>query len=291
MHDPHKDPHLDELSGVSTTGHEWDGIKELNNPLPRWWVVSFYACIIWALIYTVFYPAWPLFTSATTGVLGYSSRADVRSELAAAEAARSGYVAAIKAADMQQILADETLRTVATAAGNAAFKVNCIQCHGSGAQGSKGFPNLNDDDWLWGGTPEQILTTIAHGVRAPEDADTHVSEMPAFGDILKPAEIASVATFVADLSKGSGFPAETAPGAQIFAQNCASCHGERGEGNQEMGAPNLADTLSLLVDGEDAIAAQIRAPKHGVMPAWGGRLGDVTVKELAAYVYSLGGGK
>jgi cytochrome c oxidase cbb3-type subunit 3 len=291
MHDPQKDPHLDELSGVSTTGHEWDGIKELNNPLPRWWVVSFYACIVWALIYTVFYPAWPLLTSATTGVLRYSSRADVRSELAAAEAARSGYAAAIKAADMQQILADETLRTVATAAGNAAFKVNCIQCHGSGAQGSKGFPNLNDDDWLWGGTPEQILTTIAHGVRAPEDADTHVSEMPAFGDILKPAEIASVATFVADLPKGTGFPAETTPGAQIFAQNCASCHGERGEGNQEMGAPNLADTLSLLVDGEDAIAAQIRAPKHGVMPAWGGRLGDVTVKELAAYVYSLGGGK
>lgn len=291
MHDPHKDPHLDELSGVSTTGHEWDGIKELNNPLPRWWVVSFYACIVWALVYTVFYPAWPLLTSATTGVLGYSSRADVRAELAAAEAARSGYVAAIKAADMQQILANETLRTVATAAGNAAFKVNCIQCHGSGAQGSKGFPNLNDDDWLWGGTPQQILTTITHGVRAPEDADTHVSEMPAFGDILKADEIASVATFVADLSKGGGFPAETAPGAQIFAQNCASCHGERGEGNQEMGAPNLADSLSLLVDGEEAIAAQIRAPKHGVMPAWGGRLGDVTVKELAAYVYSLGGGK
>ncbi|WP_426240084.1 cytochrome-c oxidase, cbb3-type subunit III [Pararhizobium sp. DWP1-1-3] len=291
MHDPHKDPNLDELSGVSTTGHEWDGIKELNNPLPRWWVLTFYACIVWALGYTVFYPAWPLLTSATTGVLGYSSRADVRTELAAAEAARSGYAAAIKAADMQQILADETLRTVATAAGNAAFKVNCIQCHGSGAQGSKGFPNLNDDDWLWGGTPQQILTTITHGVRAPEDADTHVSEMPAFADILKPAEIASVATFVADLPRGTGFPAEATPGAQIFAQNCASCHGDRGEGNQEMGAPNLADTLSLLVDGEEAVAAQIRAPKHGVMPAWGDRLGDVTVKELAAYVYSLGGGK
>lgn len=291
MHAPHKDPHLDELSGVSTTGHEWDGIKELNNPLPRWWVWTFYACIVWALGYTIFYPAWPLLTSATTGVLGYSSRADVRSELAAAEAARSGYVAAIKAADMQQILADETLRTVATAAGGAAFKVNCIQCHGSGAQGSKGFPNLNDDDWLWGGTPQQILTTITHGVRAPEDADTHVSEMPAFGDILNSGEIASVATFVADLSKGTGFPAETTAGAQLFAQNCASCHGERGEGKQEMGAPNLADTLSLLADGEEAIAAQIRAPKHGVMPAWGSRLGDVTVKELAAYVYSLGGGK
>lgn len=291
MHDPHKDPHLDELSGVSTTGHEWDGIKELNNPLPRWWVLTFYACIVWALGYTVFYPAWPLLTSATTGVLGYSSRADVRSELAAAEVGRSGYVAAIKAADMQQILADETLRTVAAAAGSAAFKVNCIQCHGSGAQGSKGFPNLNDDDWLWGGTPQQILTTITHGVRAPEDADTHVSEMPAFGDILKPDEITSVATFVADLSKGVGFPAQTTAGAQIFAQNCASCHGERAEGNQEMGAPNLADTLSLLTDGEEAVAAQIRAPRHGVMPAWGGRLGDVTVKELAAYVYSLGGGK
>jgi len=291
MHDPHKDPHLDELSGVSTTGHEWDGIKELNNPLPRWWVLTFYACIVWALGYTVFYPAWPLLTSATKGVLGYSSRADVRTELAAAEAARSGYGAAIKAADMQQILADETLRTVATAAGSAAFKVNCIQCHGSGAQGSKGFPNLNDDDWLWGGTPQEILTTITHGVRAPEDADTHVSEMPAFADILKSEQIASVATFVADLPKGAKSTETAAPGAQIFAQNCASCHGERGEGNQEMGAPDLADTLSLLADGEEAIAAQIRAPKHGVMPAWGGRLGDVTVKELAAYVYSLGGGK
>jgi cytochrome c oxidase cbb3-type subunit 3 len=177
---------IDEVTGVSTTGHEWDGIKELNNPMPRWWVWTYYATIVWAIGYCIAYPAWPLVTSATKGVIGWSSRDDVQVALAAADAAKSDYVAAIASKSVEEILADDNLRTFATAAGAAAFRVNCVQCHGSGATGSKGYPNLNDDDWLWGGKVADIQQTIAHGVRFAGDDDTRISEMPAFRGMLSP---------------------------------------------------------------------------------------------------------
>lgn len=282
---------IDEVSGVSTTGHEWDGIKELDNPMPRWWLWTFYACIVWALVYTIAYPAWPLINSATTGLLGYSSRADIKNELAAAEAAKADYVAEVASKSVEEILADENLRTVATAAGSATFKVNCVQCHGSGAEGGPGYPNLNDDEWLWGGDIESIRQSIAHGIRYSEDADSRVSEMPAFRDILQPGEIQQVAAFTASLS-GAKVDAEmAAAGKPLFEQNCAACHGESGKGNREMGAPDLTDAIWLYASSQADIASQIRSPKHGVMPAWGGRLGDVAVKELSVFVHSLGGGE
>ncbi|MER8485643.1 cytochrome-c oxidase, cbb3-type subunit III [Mesorhizobium sp. M1322] len=283
--------HIDEVSGISTTGHEWDGIKELNNPLPRWWVITFYITIAWAIGYTVVYPAWPMLTSATRGVLGYSSRKDVKNELAAAEVAKGKYVAAIQAKTVSEITADDTLRDFAVAAGGAAFKVNCVQCHGSGAQGSKGFPNLNDDDWLWGGNAEQIQQTIAHGIRFASDPDTRLSEMPAFGDIITTDQIKQVGAYVANLSDPVQDTSLIEPGANIFAENCAACHGENAKGNRELGAPDLTDAIWLYGSGETAIAAQVRAPKHGVMPAWIGRLGEIKAKELAVYVHSLGGGE
>lgn len=283
--------HIDEVSGISTTGHEWDGIEELNNPLPRWWVITFYITIAWAIGYTVAYPAWPMLTSATRGVLGYSSRNDVKNELAAAEAAKGNYVAAIQAKPVSEITADDALREFAVAAGGATFKVNCVQCHGSGAQGSKGFPNLNDDDWLWGGKAEQIQQTIAHGVRFASDPDTRLSEMPAFGDIITTDQIKQVGAYVASLSGPVQDTSLIEPGANVFAENCAGCHGENAKGNKEFGAPDLTDAIWLYGPGETAIAAQVRAPKHGVMPAWIGRLGEIKVKELAVYVHSLGGGE
>ncbi|MER9442373.1 cytochrome-c oxidase, cbb3-type subunit III [Mesorhizobium sp. M0045] len=283
--------HIDEVSGISTTGHEWDGIKELNNPLPRWWVITFYITIAWAIGYTVVYPAWPMLTSATRGVLAYSSRKDVKNELAAAEVAKGKYVAAIQAKTVSEITADDTLREFAVAAGGAAFKVNCVQCHGSGAQGSKGFPNLNDDDWLWGGNAEQIQQTIAHGIRFASDPDTRLSEMPAFGDIITTDQIKQVGAYVASLSDPVQDTSLIEPGANIFAENCAACHGENAKGNRELGAPDLTDAIWLYGSGETAIAAQVRAPKHGVMPAWIGRLGEIKAKELAVYVHSLGGGE
>lgn len=283
--------HIDEVSGISTTGHEWDGIKELNNPLPRWWVITFYITIAWAIGYTVAYPAWPVLTSATKGVLRYSSRNEVKNELAAAEAAKGNYVAAIQAKPVSEITADDALREFAVAAGGATFKVNCVQCHGSGAQGSKGFPNLNDDDWLWGGKAEQIQQTIAHGIRFASDPDTRLSEMPAFGDIITTDQIKQVGAYVASLSGPVQDTSLTEPGANVFAENCAGCHGENAKGNTEFGAPDLTDAIWLYGPGETAIAAQVRAPKHGVMPAWIGRLGEIKVKELAVYVNSLGGGE
>jgi cytochrome c oxidase cbb3-type subunit III len=281
----------DELSGIDTTGHEWDGIRELNNPMPRWWVITFYITIVWAIAYTVAYPAWPLISGTTKGWLGYSSRAEVGKDIAAATAAQSKYVDAIKAADLPTILANEELRTFANAGGAAAFKVNCSPCHGSGAAGGHGYPNLNDDDWLWGGDIASIHTTLVHGVRYAGDADTRVSQMPAFGDILKPEEIDQVANFVVSLSGGEADTTKATAGKALFAANCEACHGKEAKGNHEFGAPNLTDAIWFYGSGLQAVTAQITKPKQGVMPAWGARLGETTVKELAVYVHSLGGGQ
>ena len=283
--------HIDDVSGISTTGHECDGIRELNNPLPRWWVITFYITIAWAIGYTIAYPAWPMLSSATSGLLGYSSRNDVKNELAAAELAKGKYVAAIQSKTVSEIAADDALREFAVAAGGATFKVNCVQCHGSGAQGSKGFPNLNDDDWLWGGKADQIQQTITHGIRFASDPDTRISEMPGFGDIITPEQITQVSAYVASLSGKVQDASLIEPGAKVFAENCVACHGANAKGNREFGAPDLTDAIWLYGSGEAAIAAQVRAPKHGVMPAWIDRLGETKVKELAVYVHSLGGGE
>lgn len=283
--------HVDEISGVETTGHEWDGIRELNNPMPRWWVWIFYATIVWALGYAIAYPAWPMLNSATSGLLGYSSRGALKTAMAAADTARQGFADAIAAKSVDEILADGQLREFAAAAGAAAFKVNCIQCHASGAQGSPGFPNLNDDDWLWGGSADAIRQTIAHGIRHAGDTDTRISEMPAFGDILDKDQIRQVSSYVASLTGHSTDAEAAASGKQVFADNCTSCHGNDAKGNREFGAPNLADAIWLYGSSEADIARQVRTPRHGAMPAWSARLGETTVKELAVYVHSLGGGE
>ena len=285
------DQHIDEVTGVETTGHEWDGIRELNNPLPRWWVIVFYACIVWALAYTIFYPAWPLIHGATPGLLGYSTRGELASDLVAAKADQAAIIGRIASMPIEEVAADRELNQFALAAGAAAFKVNCTPCHGSGAEGGKGYPNLNDDDWLWGGSLQAIQTTVLHGIRALDDPDTRVSEMPAFGEMLEPQQVREVAAYVVSLTGESAHPEMVEPGKQVFAENCAACHGEDGRGNRELGAPNLADAIWLKADGEAGIARQVVSPKHGVMPAWGARLGETTVKELSIYVHSLGGGE
>ncbi len=285
------DKPIDEFSGVETTGHEWDGIKELNNPLPRWWLWTFYGCIVFALGYTVVYPAWPLISTATGGVLGYSSRADLDASLASARAAQGELLAQLDARPLADILADDDLARFARAGGRSAFKVYCSQCHGSGAEGAAGYPNLNDDEWIWGGSVDQIYTTIAHGARST-DAETHYNLMPNFGAdaMLSSEEIDVVARQVASLSGIAGGEA-TAAGAQLFADNCASCHGEAGEGLVELGGPSLADPIWLYGNSLEAITAQIHTPRHGMMPAWSDKLGDGTLKQLAVYVHGLGGGK
>ena len=284
---------IDHVSGKTTTGHAWDGIKELNTPLPRWWLLTFYATIIWAIGYWIAYPAWPLVSSYTTGVLNWSSRSAVAVELANLEKIRGEKMAALGSASLADIEKDPALLALARARGKTVFGDNCAPCHGSGAAGAKGYPNLNDDDWLWGGTLDQIMQTIQYGVRSGHPK-THESAMLAFGKegVLKPEQIVTVANYVRSLS---GLPTaagyDAAAGAKIFADNCAACHGDKGQGNQELGAPNLTDKIWLYGSDEGTIIETITNGRSGVMPAWVDRLDPSTIKVLAVYVHSLGGGK
>jgi cytochrome c oxidase cbb3-type subunit III len=284
---------IDDLSGVDTTGHEWDGIKELTNPLPLWWLWTLYATIVWAIGYVIVYPALPGFSSATKGLWQWSSRADLRNELVVADQGREAMNAKIAAMDINAILADEQVRNFAVSAGASIFKVNCVQCHGSGAAGGPGYPNLNDDSWIWGGKPEQVQLTIAHGIRAADDKDTRDSQMPAFGkdNILTADQVSQAANRVLQLGGLEHDAAAATAGAIVFTENCASCHGEKGEGNQELGAPQLNDAIWLYGGKPEQIIAQIRAARHGMMPAWQARLGESKIKQLTAYVLSLGGGQ
>lgn len=283
---------VDEVSGVETTGHEWDGIKELNNPLPRWWLWTFYACIIYSIGYVIYYPAIPLLEGSTMGISGVTNRSLLHAELTQVEADKAGLVSRIDSTGLEDIRTNEELFRFAVAGGSSLYKVNCSQCHGSGAQGAPGYPNLNDDDWLWGGDLQSIYTTIKHGVRNADDDDARISEMPAFGDdVLERAQIADVTQYVLQLSGQEHDATAAKSGAAIYAENCAVCHGDDGKGGREFGAPNLADALSLYGNTADLIAAQIAKPKHGVMPAWGLKLSEAEVKQLAVYVHSLGGGE
>jgi cytochrome c oxidase cbb3-type subunit III len=284
---------VDKVSGTATTGHQWDGIKELNTPLPRWWLITFYLTIVWAIGYWVVYPAWPLFTSHTTGLFNYSTRADVRVELANLEKIRGEKMVKLGATPLGEIEKDPALLALARASGKSAFGDNCTPCHGSGGAGAKGYPNLNDDDWIWGGKLDQIEQTILYGVRSG-NAKAHEGQMLAFGrdGILKPAEIVTVANYVrslSGLSTGNGYAA--AAGKKLFADNCASCHGDAGKGNQEMGAPDLTDKIWLYGSDEATLVETITNGRAGVMPAWVGRLDPATVKALTVYVHSLGGGR
>ncbi|OWV75478.1 cytochrome C oxidase Cbb3 [Rhizobium sp. N122] len=282
--------HIDELSGVETTGHEWDGIQELNNPMPRWWIWTFYVTILWAIGYAIAYPAIPMITSATYGYLGYSTRAELQQDLNLAKSSQTEFHDLIAAKTVEEIDADPALRKFAIAGGASAFKMNCAPCHGSGASGGPGFPNLNDDDWLWGGDLNAIQATISHGIRFDGDTDSHSSEMPPFAGVLEPIQMKQVAAFVWGLTNTPSDVGLAAAGKQVFLDNCAPCHGEDAKGKVEMGAPDLADAIWLKSRGEDAILRQVASPKHGVMPAWAARLGDTTVNELTIFVHALGGG-
>jgi cytochrome c oxidase cbb3-type subunit 3 len=280
-------------AGTRTTGHAWDGIEELNSPLPRWWLWTFYATIVWAFAYWIFYPAWPTISSYTSGVLGYSTRGQVAADLADLRAIRGAKGAALQQVSLADIEKDPALLAFAQAQGKAAFGNNCAPCHGVGATGAKGYPNLNDDDWLWGGTLEEIVESIAYGVRSG-NAKAHESAMPAFGKdgLLKPNEILTVANYVRSLSGLSVRPGvDLAAGKKIFADNCAVCHGADGTGNQELGAPNLTDRIWLYGSDEATIIETISNSRSGVMPAWAGRLDPGTINALAVYVHTLGGGK
>ena len=292
MADPTKSK-IDEPTGTPTMGHEWDGIEELDTPLPRWWLWTFYACILFAIGYVIAYPAWPLIDSYTTGVLGWSSRGDLSRDMAAQDVKVATVRQAIATTTIDKLAGQPQLLQAAVEGGRAAFKVHCVQCHGSGAAGSKGYPNLNDDDWLWGGDLATIEKTIVDGIRNPDHAETRLSIMPAFGrdQLLTVAQVDDVVAHVRTISRQQGADVATRRGALVFAENCAVCHGPAGQGNRQLGAPNLTDGIWLYGGDTEAIHQTVWNSRQGVMPRWGDKLDTATVRMLAAYVHSLGGGE
>lgn len=284
-------PEKDEFSGIDTTGHEWDGIKELDNPLPRWWLYIMAASIVFALVYWVLYPAWPWVSDFSKGLLGYNSRAQLTEEVEAARARQGDYLKRIEAASAEEIKADRELFEFAMAGGRSAFAVNCSQCHGTGAQGAAGYPNLNDDDWLWGGAVGAIEATIRYGIRS-EHEETRANDMPAFllDEWLSEAQINDVSEYVLSLTDRATDQAAAKSGAAIY-EECAACHGEQGEGSEELGAPALNDHIWLYGGEKEDIVRSIAYSRGGVMPAWEGRLDDAVIKQLAVYIHGLGGGQ
>jgi len=284
---------IDEVTGMATTGHVWDGIRELDTPLPRWWLWVFYPTIAWSIGYWVVYPSWPLVSSYTRGVFNWQSRDAVVSDLAALKAQRGPLMDRLAASSLGEILADPQMLDFARAQGRVAFRENCAACHGAGGGGAKGYPNLNDDDWLWGGRLDDIALTVRHGIRST-DGKTRSGSMPAFGreGMLQRGEIDTVADYVRSLS---GLPvaagADLAAGRKIFADDCATCHGVAAKGNREMGAPNLTDAIWLYGSDKATIVDGLVNGRGSVMPAWAGRLDETTIKALAVFVHTLGGGE
>ncbi len=284
---------IDAYSGIETTGHEWDGIKELNNPLPRWWLYIWYGSIAISLVYMVFFPALPALPGLgtnTTGVGGFSDRTAVARDMASLQESRSGDAARLVSASLQEIENDRGLQQFALAMGESAFGDNCAVCHGANGRGNVGYPSLQDDVWLWDGSLEGIEYTLLHGIRHPGKDETRFSIMPSFGSdgLLSENEINDSVQYVLSISGGESDPAAAARGAEIYATQCASCHADDGTGMRELGAPNLVDAEWLFGGDEATIYNTIYYARNSHMPAWEERLDRSTIKALAVYVHTLG---
>lgn len=288
-----QDREIDEPTGTTIRGHEWDGIRELDTPLPRWWLWLFYVTIAWSVGYWIAYPSWPLVSSYTVGLFNWHSRDAIISDLEALQAQRGPLVQRLAQVSLSEIAADEKLTQFARALARPIFLENCAPCHGSGGGGAKGYPNLLDDEWIWGGRLEDISLTIRDGIRTAQSKDRQVS-MPAFGreGVLKPPEVEAVADYVLTLARLKVNPAvDLEQGKKTYAAVCATCHGADGRGRREIGAPNLTDAIWLHGSDRASIIEGIQNGRGGMMPAWSGRLDQSTIKALTIYVHTLGGGE
>lgn len=278
-----RDPH----SGYKTTGHDWNGIKELNTPVPRPVYFFLIAAFLFSVVYWVLMPAWPTGLSYTKGLLGIDQQTTVEREVARAAAERAPWMEAIVRMPLEEALSDPALMTHVRATGATLFGDNCAVCHGQQGAGASGYPNLRDDIWIWGGAPDVIAETLRVGVNSGH-ADARISQMPAFGrDQLLPQEdVRAVVAYVQSLSEPRASASATAltRGAEVFATTCASCHGARGEGMPSVGAPDLTDNEWLYSDDADAIFSGVWQGHQGVMPAWEGRLSPQQRRLLTLYL-------
>lgn len=283
-----RDPH----TGYLTTGHEWNGITELNTPVPRAVYFFLIATILFSVGYWILMPAWPLGVSFTKGLLGIDQREIVTQSLREATLERSAWTKRIEAESFDHIRADAGLMKVVRETGRTLFGDNCAACHGTNAKGSKGFPNLTTSAWLWGGSPEKIAETIRVGVNSGH-ANARSSQMLAFGrdQVLKRNDIDNVVAYVRSLSAAvavGGMQAKAVEaGRAVFAANCASCHGDEGKGNPELGAPDLTDNVWLYGGDEGSIHATVWGGRQGLMPSWESRLSALDRKILTLYLVDL----
>lgn len=285
MSDPHT-REIDPVTGHDTTGHEWNGIKELNTPFPK--------LVIWALVLTFAYsviawvllPAWPLGRDYTRGIWNLRQEDEAITGYRVLATKRQDWLARFSEPDFAALRADTALMQQAIPAAERLFEDNCAACHGATGQGGPGFPVLSDDTWLWSGEPEEIATTIRHGINA-SDPDTRFGEMPAF-DWMEQPDRSALVQFVASLREGTA-DADT-PAAKLFTDNCATCHGENGQGGLGIGAPSLIDSAVIYGQDRATIAKTLRHGRHGVMPSWRNRLSEAEINLLAIYVSGLGDG-
>lgn len=281
----------DPYTGHMTTGHEWNGITELNTPVPRPVYVFLAAAALFAVVYWVLMPAWPTGVGYTKGLLGFDQRAAVRQSLQEAALDRAAWTKKIAAESFTAIETDPVLMDTVRQTGRALFGDNCAACHGREATGNKGFPNLTTTSWLWGGSPEVIAETIRVGINSAHP-DSRSSQMPAFGrdGVLPRGDIENVVAYVKSLSEpvsARGHEAAVAAGQKVFASTCVACHGEQAIGNPELGAPNLADKFWIYGGDPETIFTTVWGGRQGHMPTWEGRLTPVERKVLALYVFDL----
>lgn len=283
-----RDPH----TGYLTTGHEWNGIKELNTPVPRAVYFFLIATALFSLGYWILFPAFPLGWTYTKGMLGVDQRTTVNEALQRASLDRESWTKQIESNSYQAVQADPALMTIVRQTGRALFGDNCAACHGLQAKGSKGFPNLTTESWLWGGDPETIAETIRVGINANHPS-TRVAQMLAFGrdNILPRADVENVVSYVQSLSDRAAveqIPQERLEsGKTIFAANCASCHGDDGKGKSDLGAPDLTDHNWIHGGDPQSIFTTVWHGRQGQMPAWENRLNSLERKILTLYLVDL----
>jgi cytochrome c oxidase cbb3-type subunit 3 len=282
----------DSYTGYLTTGHEWNGITELNTPVPR--AVYFFLTIafLFSVGYWILMPAWPLGATYTKGLLGINQRRTVAASLQAAATDRSVWTKRIETEGFAAIQSDPKLMNIVRETGHTLFGNNCAACHGRDAKGGPGFPDLTTSSWLWGGDPEKILNTIRVGINSAHP-DSHVSQMPAFGrdQMLPSADVIKVATFVFSLTHPDARgidPKTVEAGKKIFAANCVACHGDDAKGNPELGAPNLTDKFWIYGGDLSTIDTTIWGGRQGHMPTWEGRLSELDRKILTLYLLDKG---
>jgi cytochrome c oxidase cbb3-type subunit 3 len=283
-----RDPH----TGHKTTGHEWNGIKELNTPVPK--AVWFFLILtgLFSVGYWILMPAWPTGVSYTRGLLGVSDSGRVRTQREASTLARADWYKQLEATSYDQLLADPAAMDRVRSEGARLFGDNCAACHGTGGRGGHGFPSLADQDWLWGGAPETVAETIRVGVNSAHP-QTRVSEMIAFGagGILNATQVTNAADYVLSLSDpavAKARPASVRAGQVVYEANCVPCHGADARGNQTLGVPNLTDAAWINGGGWPAIYSTISGGRKGEMPSWESRLSPAERKLLALYVLDLG---